>query len=89
MSKNLVIVESPAKCKTITEKIGGLSLDQYLVSFGMVLGKSHLLESLARDRHSVGYQVPLPFQQHINNLIHDPKDIEAWMLEDIEKYKEE
>ena len=25
----------------------------------------------------------------INNLIHDPKDIEAWILEDIEKYKEE
>ncbi|MBN1905858.1 MAG: glycine cleavage system protein GcvH [Deltaproteobacteria bacterium] len=25
----------------------------------------------------------------INNLIHDPKDIEAWVLEDIEKYKEE
>jgi glycine cleavage system H protein len=24
----------------------------------------------------------------INNLIHDPKDIEAWVLEDIEKYKE-
>ena len=27
--------------------------------------------------------------EDINNLIHDPKDIEAWMLEDIEKYKEE
>ena len=25
----------------------------------------------------------------IDNLIHDPKDIEAWILEDIEKYKEE
>jgi glycine cleavage system H protein len=25
----------------------------------------------------------------INNLIHDPKDIEAWMLEEIAKYKEE
>lgn len=25
----------------------------------------------------------------IGNLIHDPKDIEAWLLEDIEKYKEE
>ncbi|MFC1839788.1 glycine cleavage system protein H [Thermodesulfobacteriota bacterium] len=24
----------------------------------------------------------------IDNLIHDPKDIEAWVLEDIEKYKE-
>jgi glycine cleavage system H protein len=24
----------------------------------------------------------------INNLIHDPKDIETWILEDIEKYKE-
>lgn len=24
----------------------------------------------------------------INDLIHDPKDIEAWVLEDIEKYKE-
>ena len=24
----------------------------------------------------------------INNLIHDPKNIEAWILEDIEKYKE-
>jgi hypothetical protein len=25
----------------------------------------------------------------INNLIHDPKDIEAWVREDIAKYKEE
>lgn len=25
----------------------------------------------------------------IDNLIHDPIDIEAWILEDIEKYKEE
>lgn len=25
----------------------------------------------------------------INNLIHDPKDIESWMRDDIEKYKEE
>ncbi len=25
----------------------------------------------------------------INNLIHDPKDIESWMQDDIEKYKEE
>ena len=25
----------------------------------------------------------------LDNLIHDPKDIEAWVLEDIEKYKEE
>ena len=27
--------------------------------------------------------------EDIDNLIHDPKDIEAWILEDIEKYKEE
>lgn len=25
----------------------------------------------------------------IENLIHDPEDIEAWILEDIEKYKED
>lgn len=25
----------------------------------------------------------------IANLIHDPKDIEAWLLEDIERYKED
>jgi glycine cleavage system H protein len=25
----------------------------------------------------------------INNLIHEPKDIEAWMMEEIAKYKEE
>jgi glycine cleavage system H protein len=25
--------------------------------------------------------------EDINNLIHDPKDIEAWIMEDIEKYK--
>jgi hypothetical protein len=24
----------------------------------------------------------------INNLIHDPEEIEAWVLEDIEKYKD-
>ncbi len=27
--------------------------------------------------------------EDINNLIHDPKDIEVWILEDIEKYKED
>jgi hypothetical protein len=25
----------------------------------------------------------------IDNLIHDPEDIKAWILEDIEKYREE
>lgn len=26
--------------------------------------------------------------EDLDNLIHDPKDIEAWILEDMEKYKE-
>jgi hypothetical protein len=25
----------------------------------------------------------------LNNLIHDPVDIEKWLLEDIEKYKQD
>ena len=102
MAGEIVYVQLPAEGKKITagKKFSKIESGKWLgkvyapVDGELVESNEELEENatiINEDCYGKGwmFKIKPDNMEDIHNLIHDPKDIEAWMLEDIEKYKED
>ena len=102
MAGEIVYVQLPAEGKKITagKKFSKIESGKWLgkvyapVDGELVESNEELEENatiINEDCYGKGwmFKIKPDNMEDIHNLIHDPEDIEAWMLEDIEKYKED
>jgi glycine cleavage system H protein len=101
MAGEIVYVQLPAEGKKLVagKKFAKIESGKWLGKVyapvdGELVESNEALEENAtiinEDCYGTGwmFKIKPDNMRDIDNLIHDPKDIEAWVLEDIEKYKE-